>query len=282
MNKTLHLATIVVQIVSSAGLAAAFFLTALNDFDEVGYTNRSALYAVLQGSVLAFTLAGGVVLILMKPTVKYEASYNLFFYTHWFVAVATVVFLFLRLVNMGLLDPLMKDFGCKDPDVMGDPFERFLRYGDESITDVSQCVFNAFNQETIVSSATNPEVIKLNWADPNTYKAANRQTMIDAANDVSQSAWSNNTLPYYHESWYWGCSAVCTKERYDLNHLWLYLTCAALFVQVASAVMVQLMLANLAPESTDQELKPLIQTSKDDVSSIEAPDAPDSPPTLRL
>ena len=167
-------------------------------------------------------------------------------YLHLALATAAAIFLVFRLYNMGLFEFAVSDVGCKNPDIDGNPFERYERYGEKQITDASHCVFNAFDTTLITHSDTvldsNSAIQKLDWSNPDTFKQSQRDVVVAAANSVGGS-YTNETLPYYYESYYWGCSSVCTSDRYDANMMFLYLTVISLLFHIA-AIPLNLAIAN--------------------------------------
>lgn len=299
MAVALHLSSIIIGITFSLGLLVTFAVTAfmvvefnkLGDFPEslcsdslLCFGDRSGFYALFQATLGFLSLILSIVPLWTEPT-KYKAGvYRFLGGFHFLLAVASVIFLFFRLINMGILDAGWKDQGCKNPDIDGSPFERLFRYSDASITEKEQCTFNSFNQNLIVQSAnTESAAQKIDWSNSDTYTVAQRQALIAAAASVEIN-YNDETMPYYHETYYWGCNSVCLSDRHFVNLLWLYLSAGAVVLgltqMILSTLISQTDLESIQEpknieEGTKEEQKSLIQTPKEEndlLKDIELPD----------
>tara|TARA_B100000902_G_scaffold16638_1_gene19983 strand:+ start:9373 stop:10446 length:1074 start_codon:yes stop_codon:yes gene_type:complete len=232
----------------SIGFIGAFSATlslagynSLGDFPEklcedqsICLFDKSGAYAIIQ-LVLA-------ICSLMLFTLKFcinKRFYSMHGWFHVFLSVGAVVFFFMRLINVGYLNWAWKDQGCKNPAADGSPFERLERYGseiDREIKTIEQCNFNAFNQENILYS-TSSVSYKIDWSDSKTYTEAQRQSLLTNANGVLSDPYNIDTLPYFYDEFYWGCSHICLKTRYDMNIAWVWLSLTVCLSEVALAVM---------------------------------------------
>lgn len=280
MRKVLHLVTGITSVVFSLLQMVGFIIIAfvITSFDELGtfpetlcdgaficIHDRPGGYALIQAVLSLLSLTASLVSIFVPPKDDTLAGYVAAMYLHVALATAAAIFLVLRLYNMGLFELAVSDVGCKNPDLEGSPFERYERYGNQTITGVSQCVFNAFDTTLITHSNTvldnNSTIQKLDWSNPDTFKQAQRGAAVAAANSVGGS-YTNVTLPYYYESYYWGCSSVCTADRYDANMMFLYLTIISLLFHIA-AIPLNLAVANSKEAGTvvpqDGDNTPLLE-----------------------
>lgn len=255
MKDVLHLVTVILSVIFSLLETVGFILLAfaLTEFNELGdfpetlcedeficILDRSSGYGLLQAVLGLLSLVVSIVSIFYPPKASRSPAYIAACYFHMAMFVGAITFFMFRLANMGLLDFAWKDQGCKDPDVTGSPFERYERYGEKQITDISQCAFNAFDTTLITHSDTvltgESAIQRLDWSNPDTFKQAQRGAMLSAANSVGGD-YNDNTLPYYFESYYWGCSSVCTKDRYDANYMYMYLTAISILFHIAAVVL---------------------------------------------
>lgn len=287
MRKVLHLITTVTSVLFSLLQLVGFIIIAfvISSFDELGtfpetlcdgeficILDRSSGYALFQAVLALLSLVAAIVSIFVPPEKDSLPGYFAAMYLHLVLATAAAIFLVFRLYNMGLFEFAVSDVGCKNPKINGNPFERYERYGEKQITDASHCVFNAFDTTLITHSDTvldsNSTIQKLDWSNPDTFKQSQRDAVVDAANSVGGN-YTNTTLPYYFESYYWGCSSVCTSDRYDANMMFLYLTVISLLFHIA-AIPLNLAIANSkdAVEPKDGDDKPLLPKQ-----DVEAPDA---------
>tara|TARA_A100001015_G_scaffold254380_1_gene295127 strand:+ start:677 stop:1663 length:987 start_codon:yes stop_codon:yes gene_type:complete len=296
----LYTLTVVLNGVFSIGFFVTFGVTfqfvieynELGDFPEALCENeticlfdKSGAYALIEAGIALLSVA--------MFGLKFCTSrrwFSLHGWFHLFFSVGFVVFFFMRLVNVGYLQGLYNDQGCKNPAVDGSPFERLHRYGTgPEIDSVEECLFNSFNQENLLYSTANTgyEIV---WNSSITYTEAQRQGVLEQANEVlsNSSKFSLDTLPYYYDVYYWGCSHICLPTRYDMNILWVWLSLAACLGEVALAVLsfwlntvykeedayIQLVESKYVTETGDEEEKiplienPLIKEEEDDQTEI--------------
>lgn len=302
MAVALHLSSILVGTNFSLAFVVIFAATAFTyvEYNELGdfpdslcsdsflcVGDRSGFYALFQATLGLLSLILSLVPLWTEPT-KYNAGvYRLLSGFHFILAVASVVFLFFRLINMGILDAGWRDQGCKNPDIDGSPFERLFRYSDASILKKEECTFNSFNQNLIVQSAnTAITAEKIDWANSKSYTVAQRPALISAAASVEVD-YNDQTMPYYHETYYWGCNSICLPDRYFVNYLWLYLSAGAVALgltqMILSILISQTDLESIpkskkVEEGSKEEQKKLIQTPKEEnneldfLKDIELPD----------
>ena len=292
----------------SVGFLAAFLTTvalagynSLGDFPEklcedqtICLFDKSAAYAIIQAGLAMFSL----LLFTTKFCIN-KTFYSMHGWFHVFLAVGSVIFFFIRLINVGYFDWAWKDQGCKNPGADGSPFERLERYGsgaEREIQSIDECKFNAFNQENILYS-TSSVSYKIDWADSKTYTEAQRQSLLTNANGVLSDPYNIDTLPYLYDAYYWGCSHICLPTRYDMNIAWVWLSLAACLSEVALAVL-SFWLSYVYVEKedgTEQERKQLLpvvnatpvdeedetdQTEPDNNKESDSPSAGDAlPPT---
>ena len=265
------------------GFIAAFSATismagynSLGDFPEklcedqsICLFDKSAAYAIIQLilELLSFML------FILKFCIN-KRFYTLHGWFHVFLSVGAAVFFFIRLINVGYFDWAWKDQGCKNPAVDGSPFERLKRYGSEidgEIKTIEECNFNAFNQENILYS-TSSVSYKIDWSDSKTYTEAQRQSLLTNANGVLSDPYNIDTLPYFYDAYYWGCSHICVSARYDMNIAWVWLSLAVCLSEVAFAVM-SFWLSRIYVEpvqSTREERTGLLVAEAELVEDVEA------------
>lgn len=303
-SKVLYTLTVSLNGVFSIGFLAGFLTTvALVEYNELGDFNeatlcenesicifdKSAAYAFIEAVIALFS----VLLFTVKFCID-KKWFSIHGWFHTFFAVGFVVFLFMRIINFGYFDWAWKDQGCMNPAADGNPFERLFRYGDEphnDIKDVAECKFNAFNQNNILYSFT-PAGFIIDWSDMKTYQAAQRPNLLQNANGVlsNSSKYNIDNLPYFYDTYYWGCDHVCLPKRYDMNVAWIWMSLGACLAEVALAVL-SFWLAqkyNEVDPGTEEENKKLLQQdNKGDDSSdipvaevVEAPE--DSTSSFRL
>ena len=53
----------------------------------------------------------------------------------------------------------------------------------------------------------------------------------------NSSQYNINNLPYFYETYYWGCDNICLPERFDMNMLWIWMTLGACLSEVLLAVL---------------------------------------------
>lgn len=299
MKDVLHLVTVILSVTFSLLETVGFIILAflISSFNELGdfpdtycegeficIFDRSSGYGLFQAFLGLLSLVVSIVSIFYPPKSARSPAYIAACYFHVAMFVGSITFFMFRLVNMGLLDFAWKDQGCKDPDVTGNPFERYERYGEKEITDISQCFFNAFDTTLITHSDTTltseSAVQRLDWSKPDTFTQAQRGAMLAAANSVGGD-YNNNTLPYYFESYYWGCSSVCTKDRYNANYMFMYLTAISILFHVAAIILNLVLGSNqtVLPknEEGDQEEKDsLLEEGSDQTEEDEDNSATDS------
>ena len=102
---------------------------------------------------------------------------------------------------------------------------------------------------------------KIDWSDSKTYTEAQRQSLLTNANGVLSDPYNIDTLPYFYDEYYWGCSHICLPTRYDMNIAWVWLSLAVCLSEVALAVMsFWLSRIYIEPvESTREERKGLLE-----------------------
>lgn len=253
-------------IVTSLLLTAGFYSSLpiqnpLDIFSDVNLQpDRAGIYCYIEGGIAAggFLISSLLTFVRTYRTTsfRWQARISGMFYVAFMAT--SITFCLLRLINLGKVDFAIKDQGCKNPALDGNPFERAARYGNVTIVTKSDCQFNAFNSEAIVTSGDHV----LDWSDHDTFDQSQRNVMLQAANGVLADAdkLDLDTLPYYHEYWYWGCSEICT-DRYDLNQFWMWLSIGS----AASNVILCVLLFVLAGENSEiasvEEKQALVQTS---------------------
>ena len=286
-SKVLYTLTVVLNGVFSIGFLAAFLSTLfllgeyneLGDFDEdllcenesICLFDKSAAYAVIEAGIALFS----VLLFAAKFCIdkQWFATHGWF---HVFFSVGFMVFLFIRIINFGYFDWAWKDQGCMNPAADGSPFARLSRYGEEPANEIkseSDCHFNAFNQENILYSGSEAGFV-IDWADQSTYTEVQRQNLLTNANGVlgNSSKYNINNLPYFYDTYYWGCDHVCLPKRYDMNVVFIWLSLAACLGEVALAVLsFWLGQKYNEVESTEEENQKLIQGDNNDSSSSGVP-----------
>ena len=125
-----------------------------------------------------------------------------------------------------------------------------------------------------------------------TYTEAQRQTLLEFANSVlsNSSKFNIDTLPFYFDTYYWGCNHICLPTRYDMNVAWIWMSLAANFGETIVAVL-SFCLAQKYNENetgTKEEQKNLLQgingsdSSDVPVATIEVPPVDVSSLTLKL
>ena len=278
-GKVLYTLTLSLNGVFSVGTLAGFLSTLflLGEYNELGEFNedilcenesiclfdKSAAYAVIEAGIALFSL--------LLFTVKFcidKQWFAIHGWFHTFFAVGFLVFLFMRIINFGYFDWAWKDQGCMNPAVEGSPFARLSRYGEEpanEITSESDCMFNAFNQENILYSGSEAGFL-IDWSAQSTYTEVQRTSLLTNANGVlaNSSKYNSVNLPYFYDTYYWGCDHVCLPKRYDMNVIFIWLSLAACLFEVALAVLsFWLGLKYNEVESTEEETKELLnQTDK--------------------
>lgn len=275
----------------SVGFITAFSATvaiagynSLGDFPEklcenetICLFDKSAAYAIIQIGMAVFSL----LLFTTKFCIN-KTFYSMHGWFHVFLSVGAVVFFFMRLINVGYFNWAWKDQGCRNPGVDGSPFERLERYGSEiqrEIKTIEECNFNAFNQETIVYSTSNVSY-KIDWSDSKTYTEVQRQSLLTNINGVVSDFYNIDTVPYFYDTYYWGCSHICLPTRYDMNIAWVWLSLAACLSEVLLAVL-SFWLSYVyieGEESTPQEREGLLKSVE--VAPVESPivEDPDKSP----
>ena len=253
----LHLFSTIFSIVMSVLLCAGFIVISFVfvTFDELGefpaelcdknlvcFYDRSVGYAYIQAVLCLLGLAVGMVAIWTPPNKETRDGYRVSGLFHILFAVGHFILFYSRLEGMGWISDwsLVEDKGCADPDITGDPFHRYETYGGKPLNAESDCFFNAFETTMVTHGDTvldeNSTIIKLDWSKPDTFKMSSRSAMIQAANSVGGS-YNDLTLPYYYESYYWGCSATCLPDRSEANTFFILLTIAALVTHIVVAVL---------------------------------------------
>ena len=253
----LHLFSTIFSIVMSVVLTAGFLVVSFVfvTFDELGefpaelcdknlvcFYDRSVGYAYIQAVFCLLGLAVGMVAIWTPPDKETRDGYRVSGLFHVLFAVGHFIFFYSRLEGMGWISDwsLVEDKGCADPDITGDPFHRYETYGGKPLNAESDCFFNAFETTMVTHGDTvldeNSTIIKLDWSNPDTFKMSTRSAMIQAANSVGGS-YNDLTLPYYYESYYWGCSATCLPDRSEANTFFILLTIGALVTHIVVAVL---------------------------------------------
>lgn len=253
----LHLFSTIFSIVMSVVLTAGFLVVSFVfvTFDELGefpaelcdknlvcFYDRSVGYAYIQAVFCLLGLAVGMVAIWTPPDKETRDGYRVAGLFHVLFAVGHFIFFYSRLEGMGWISDwsLVEDKGCADPDITGDPFHRYETYGGKPLNAESDCFFNAFETTMVTHGDTvldeNSTIIKLDWSNPDTFKMSTRSAMIQAANSVGGS-YNDLTLPYYYESYYWGCSATCLPDRSEANTFFILLTIGALVTHIVVAVL---------------------------------------------
>ena len=253
----LHLFSTIFSIVMSVVLTAGFLVVSFVfvTFDELGefpaelcdknlvcFYDRSVGYAYIQAVFCLLGLAVGMVAIWTPPNKETRDGYRVSGLFHVLFAVGHFIFFYSRLEGMGWISDwsLVEDKGCADPDITGDPFHRYETYGGKPLNAESDCFFNAFETTMVIHGDTvldeNSTIIKLDWSNPDTFKMSTRSAMIQAANSVGGS-YNDLTLPYYYESYYWGCSATCLPDRSEANTFFILLTIGALVTHIVVAVL---------------------------------------------
>lgn len=183
------------------------------------------------------------------------------FYGSFFLG--SLVFAILRMDGMGILFDLklsaVSQGTCADFDWQsGCPTARFHQYSDTPITDISQCVFNAWGGEGKILKKGD---LTVDWSLKENYDASKRSNLVSVANDaldlrsigkkcdvgtynkinnIDRCIVGEQDLPKIHYCWYWGCDKVC-NDRYKLNQTWLTLSWFNAFFYLA--VMVYLIIA---------------------------------------
>lgn len=256
----------------SIGFIAAFSVTvsmsgynSLGDFPEklcedqsICLFDKSAAYAIIQLVLAVFSL----ILFTLKFCIN-KRFYSMHGWFHVFLSVGAVVFFFMRLVNVGYLNWAWKDQGCKNPGADGSPFERLERYGSEiqgKIKTIEECNFNAFEQGNILYSTAEVSY-KIDWSDSNTYTEAQRQSLLTNANGVLSDDYNIDTLPYFYDTYYWGCNNICLPTRYDMNIAWVWLSLTVCLSEILFAVLSFWLsrIYNEPEESTREERTGLLQ-----------------------
>jgi len=254
-----------VGIVTSLLLTAGFYssLPVQNPLDIFSDVNlqpdRAGIYCYMEGGIATagFLISSLLTVQTYRSTsFRWQARISGMFYVAFMAT--SITFCLLRLINMGKLDFAIKDQGCKNPALDGNPFERLARYGNVTILTKSDCQFNAFNSKAIVTSGDHV----LDWSDHDTFDQSQRNVMLQAANGVLGDAekLDLDTLPYYHEYWYWGCSKVCT-DRYDLNVLWMWLSIGSAVSNVLLCVLLFVLAGDNSEIAAVEEKQALVQTS---------------------
>lgn len=232
----------------SIGFLIAFSVTLavagynnLGDFPEklcedetICLFDKSGAYAIIQAALASFSL----LLFVAKFCIN-KTYYSMHGWFHVFLSVGSVVFFFMRLINVGYFDWAWKDQGCKNPGLDGSPFERLERYGSDiqgEINDISECTFNAFNQQNILYSTSNVSY-KIDWSKSDTYTEAQRSSLLTNVNGVVSDPYNIDTVPYFYDAYYWGCSNICLPTRYDMNIAWVWLSFSACLSEVILAVL---------------------------------------------
>ncbi len=268
----------------SIGFIAAFSVTvsmsgynSLGDFPEklcedqsICLFDKSAAYAIIQLVLAVFSL----MLFTLKFCIN-KRFYSMHGWFHIFLSVGAVVFFFMRLVNVGYLNWAWKDQGCKNPTVGGSPFERLERYGSEiqgKIKTIEECNFNAFEQGNILYS-TSEVSYKIDWSDSNTYTEAQRQSLLTNANGVLSDDYNIDTLPYFYDTYYWGCNNICLPTRYDMNIAWVWLSLTVCLTEVLFAVLSFWLsrIYNEPEKSTREEREGLLEVPVVTVKDVEDP-----------
>ena len=253
----LHLFTTIFSILMSVLLLVGFLVISFVfvTYDELGefpaelcdknlicFYDRSVGYAYIQAVLCFIALGVGLLAIWNTPSKETRDGYRVSGLFHIILAVGHFILFYSRLEAMGWISDwsLVEDKGCANPDITGDPFHRYETYGAKPLNSEADCVFNAFETTMVTHDDTvldaNSTIIKLDWSKPDTFKMSTRSAMIQAANSVGGS-WNDLTLPYYYESYYWGCSATCLPDRSSANTLFVLLTIAALITHIVVAVL---------------------------------------------
>lgn len=159
------------------------------------------------------------------------------FYAAFFAG--SLTFAIMRMSSMGLfyhlnLSPNNAET-CADIEWQtGCPTTRFNKYKKNKITEKSECMFNAYNQDSIETNGTT----LIDWSMKKNYDATKRSELVQRVNQKLNIACvdnkcqlgscdandkcvvSDDDLPKIHWCWYWGCDPVC-NERYTVNQAWL-------------------------------------------------------------
>lgn len=273
----------------SIGFLAAFTATLavvgyndLGEFPEILCKDESICLFDKSGAY-AIVQAGLALLSLFLFTLKFcidKTYYSMHGWVHVFLSVGAAVFFFMRLINVGYFDWAWKDQGCKDPSVTGSPFERLARYGSEiqrDIKTISECSFNAFNQENILYSSSQVSY-KIDWSNKDTYTEAQRQSLLTNANGVLSDPYNIDNLPYFYDAYYWGCNNICLPLRYDMNVAWVWMSLAACLSEVALAVLSFWVsyIFNEKEDGTPDEQEQLIEVEAVPVDQTGSDDSKDS------
>lgn len=270
--------TLTAFFLSGAYLTSLPFLNELNIFSDTSVNpDTSGIYTIIETclalssflicAVVAWALVG------VEKVEKEQMRIGGFFYVMFFLV--ELVLLFNRLLALGILADwgMAKDSGCRNPAFDGNPVERYERYSGKNITLKSECIFNGFNTLNIDGGN------KIDWANYVNYDSAQRNVLLQAAQSAGLTQLKLEDIPYYHDTWYWGCHEIC-HERYNLNRLWLWFS----FIGMISYLVTALFLfcagdsqTSISPKS--EEAGPLLveeevdepedSASKDSSSSVD-------------
>jgi len=136
-----------------------------------------------------------------------------------------------RAFNLGLIYDfgLYERSGCRDISLTGNPIARYEESTNITIKLKSECTFNAF-----VTSNINGGTL-IDWSNYLTYDANNRNVLLAAANSAGAD-FGLDDIPYYHKSWYWGCSEIC-HDRYAINMIWITTSASLILTHSLIAVL---------------------------------------------
>lgn len=256
--------TVTAFFLSGAYLMSLPFLNELNIFSDASKNpDTSGIYTVVETclalssflicAVVAWALVG------VEKVEKEQMRIGGFFYVMFFLV--ELVILFNRLLAMGILADwgLAKDSGCRNPDFDGNPVERYERYAGKKIKLKSECIFNGFNTLNIDGGT------KLDWANYVNYDSAQRNVLLQAAQSAGLTQLTLEDIPYYHESWYWGCHEIC-HDRYTLNHTWVWFSLIGMVSYLVTALFLFCAGDNqtsISPDN-DEESDPLLLAEEED------------------
>lgn len=226
--------TVTAFFLSGAYLTSLPFLNELNIFSDTSVNpDTSGIYTIIETclalssflicAVVAWALVG------VEKVEKEQMRIGGFFYIMFFLV--ELVLLFNRLMAVGILADwgLAKDSGCRNPAFDGNPVERYERYSGNNITLKSECIFNAFNTLNIDGGN------KIDWANYVNYDSAQRNVLLQAAQSAGLTQLALEDIPYYHDTWYWGCHEIC-HERYTLNRTWLWFSLIGMISYLITAL----------------------------------------------
>lgn len=279
-SRVLHTLTVVLNGVFSIGFLGGFLSTLayvgyndLGDFNEDVLCENESICLFDKSGAYAFLEACIALLSLLFFVLKFcidKDWFSVHGWFHTFFAVGFVIFFFMRIINFGYFDWAWKDQGCMNPAVDGSHFERLARYGQKPANEInsqSDCNFNAFNQENILYSGSEAGYV-IDWADTRTYQNAQRPNLLQNANGVlsNSSKYNIDNLPYFYDTYYWGCNHVCLPLRYDMNVAWIWMSLGACLAETALAVL-SFWLAQKYVEvdpGTEEEKNKLLDNDKED------------------